>query len=142
LKRAAEQTWAEGGFVLQRLLFPVVREASVEEAACAERQADAARRYGFDLRRAGERALAVHAVPRLFAAAAPDSLAEALHDQLARIATGHADEIAVSLIQTMVERTAGAQPRADPSLIERLENDNELLEATAVERLRFDRLEP
>lgn len=136
LRRDADAALGRGPLAGQRLLFPVVREVSRERAALAEELAGPARRLGFDLRRAGEHAIAVHAVPRAFASAAPDRLAELLDDHLERL-----DEVD-ALLDAIIARAVGASQSTDPALLDRLQHDDALVTACTVDRIALDRLEP
>jgi DNA mismatch repair ATPase MutL len=70
---ALERARRDGRGQAQRLLFPEVVQA--DERACAAVTEDAAiAAIGFELRRAGPRAIGVHAVPRLLAGVAPEQL--------------------------------------------------------------------
>ncbi|EYF02187.1 DNA mismatch repair endonuclease MutL [Chondromyces apiculatus] len=75
----------------QKLLFPVLLQATPAEVAMVEEAQDDIARTGLEMRPAGPAQLAVHAVPRILARAAPERLARDLLDEL-----GHAGERAFS----------------------------------------------
>ncbi|HHH30835.1 MAG TPA: DNA mismatch repair endonuclease MutL [Polyangiaceae bacterium] len=133
LRRDVAASLDRGGLVSQRLLFPVVRDVTGEHAALAERVAPEATRLGFDLRRAGPRAIAVHAVPRLLTAVAPDALAELLQAHL-----GDLD----ALLDPMISRAARHPRHADPGLLQRLSSDDALVEGAVVARVDLTRIDP
>ena len=135
LRRDADAALARGSLASQRLLFPVIREVSRQQAALAEEVAEQAARLGFDLRRAGEHAIAVHAVPRAFAAAAPDNLAELVATHLERL------DVVEGVLDAIVDRAARATAGADPALLARLQGDDALVSSSTVETIALDRLE-
>jgi DNA mismatch repair protein MutL len=75
LVRRARAELAAGRLVSQRLLFPQALAADAARADAVERAAPELERLGFDLRAAGPRALALHGVPRLFAAGPVEAMA-------------------------------------------------------------------
>jgi DNA mismatch repair protein MutL len=68
----------------QRLLFPVVVSVSAAEVALVEEAHADALRAGLDVRPAGATEVAVHAVPRVLARAAPERLVRDLLGELGR----------------------------------------------------------
>jgi DNA mismatch repair protein MutL len=134
LRIDARRAWLGGGLSSQRLLFPVARETSAKVAERAEQEAGEAARLGFDLRRAGEHTVAVHAVPRLFAAAAPEAIVEAL---ILILSDGLAlDEDA---LDELVPR-ACAHPEREHDLVARLASAPDAIAAACPRRLGFAEL--
>lgn len=75
----------------QKLLFPVLIQATPAEVALVEEAQEAISRAGLEVRAAGPAQLAVHAVPQILARAAPERLVRDILDEL-----GHAGERAFS----------------------------------------------
>jgi len=67
-----------GPLEAQLLLFPAVVPVAASSWSAVQNAAPLIERFGFDLRVAGDRAVAVHAVPRLLAAAPVEPLVTAL----------------------------------------------------------------
>ena len=68
----------------QKLLFPVVIQATPSEVALVEEAQEPIGRAGLDMRPAGPTQLAIHAVPHILTRAAPERLARDLLDELSR----------------------------------------------------------
>ncbi|MEZ4442605.1 MAG: DNA mismatch repair endonuclease MutL [Polyangiaceae bacterium] len=132
LEREAEASLASRGLTAQRLLFPVAREVSEGVATRGEDLGEATARLGFDLRRAGPRGLSIHAVPRLFAAAAPERLADRLFAALER-----GEPVDDALVRDLVALTAASAPAMDASLAVAIEGAEGLVEALAEETWQF-----
>ncbi|AKT36329.1 DNA mismatch repair endonuclease MutL [Chondromyces crocatus] len=75
----------------QKLLFPVLVQATPAEVALVEEAQDDIDRTGLEMRPAGPAQLAIHAVPKILSRAAPERLARDLLDELS-----HAGERAFS----------------------------------------------
>jgi hypothetical protein len=117
LVRRARAELAGGRLASQRLLFAV------------EGAAPALERLGFDLRPAGPRALALHAVPRLFGAGPVEPMAADL------IEATVAGELAGARLETLLEllaaRTAAVACDEPDALVAELAAVPDLLEQTA-----------
>jgi DNA mismatch repair protein MutL len=69
---------------MQRLLFPALVAVSATEASLVEEAQDEIAHAGLDVRAAGVSQVAVHAVPKLLARAAPERLVRDLLDEIGR----------------------------------------------------------
>jgi DNA mismatch repair protein MutL len=114
----ARSELTSGRLTAQALLFPLRIDATENALVALESAQPSLERLGFELRAGGPRSLALHAVPRVFAAASADELARCVVAMLPTLGADVACDALIERCGALAARDEAASPSARQTLLD------------------------